>query len=52
LRRLHVDIAEMRATIKTAEAELEAFRDVNTLKAWLKTYRPAEEPLYDDADWF
>jgi hypothetical protein len=52
LRRLRVDVAEMRSSIKRVEAELEAFRDANALKAWLKTYRPEPEPRYDDAFWF
>jgi len=51
-RRLHVDIAEMRGKVETIAAELEAFRDVDTLKAWLKTWRPAPESPYDDAFWF
>jgi hypothetical protein len=51
-RRLHIDIAEMRGKVKTAAAELEEFRDVNALKAWLKTWRqPAQSP-YDDGFWF
>jgi hypothetical protein len=52
LRRLRVDLAEMRSSIERVEAELEAFRDANQLKAWLKTYRPEPAPQYDDAFWF
>ena len=52
LRCLRVDIAEMQATLDGIVADLDAFRDVNKLKAWLKAYRPAVMPGYDDADWF
>jgi hypothetical protein len=52
LRCLRVDIAEMQAKVVAIVAELEEFRDVNKLKAWLKTYRPAEVSDYDDADLF
>jgi hypothetical protein len=52
LRCLNVDIVEMRAKLQAIVAELEEFRDVNKLKAWLKTYRPAVVFDYDDADWF
>jgi hypothetical protein len=46
LRRLRVDIAEMRAQLKTLAAELEAFKDVATLRAWLKAWRAPR--TYDD----
>ena len=52
LRCLRVDIVEMQAKLDAIIAELEEFRDVNKLKAWLKTYRPAVVPDYDDAYWF
>lgn len=53
LRCLHVDIAEVQARIDAIALDLEAFRDVNKLKAWLKAYRPpAKVGGYDDADWF
>lgn len=52
LRCLRVDIVEMQAKVDAIVAELEEFRDVNKLKAWLKTYRPAVVSGYDDADWF
>lgn len=52
LRCLRVDIAEMQAKLDAILANLEEFRDANKLKVWLKTYRPAEVPDYDDAYWF
>lgn len=52
LRFLRADIAEMQAKLDAIVADLEEFRDVNKLKAWLKTYRPAVVPDYDDAYWF
>lgn len=50
-RRLHVDIADMRAKIKTVEAELRAFEDADALKTWLKVWRPASRSPYDDDFW-
>ncbi|MGK5076999.1 molecular chaperone DnaJ [Janthinobacterium sp. HLX7-2] len=52
LRCLHVDIAEMQAKLDAIVAELEEFRDVNKLKAWLKTYQPVEASDYSDAYWY
>jgi hypothetical protein len=49
---LRVDIAEMQARNDAIVAELEAFSDVNTLKAWLKAYRPALVSEYDEAYWY
>lgn len=45
---LQVDIAQMQAKLDAIVAELEEFRDVGKLKAWLKTYRPVD--AYDDGD--
>ena len=45
-------VAEMRGKVKAAAAELEAFKDVDALKAWLKVWQaPAQSPC-DDAFWF
>jgi len=52
LRCLRVDIAEMQAKLDAIVADLEAFRDVNKIKAWLKTYRPPVAHGYEDAYWF
>lgn len=52
LRCLRVDIAQMQAKLDAIGADLDAFSDVNQLKAWLKTYRPAPLPGYDDAYWY
>lgn len=52
LRCLHADIAQMQVKLDAIEAELEEFRDVNKLKAWLKTYRPVEASDYGDAYWY
>jgi hypothetical protein len=52
LRCLRDDIVEMQAKLDVIVAELEQFRDVNRLKAWLKAYRPAVMADYGDGDWF
>ncbi|HAT33653.1 MAG TPA: hypothetical protein DCW29_23270 [Janthinobacterium sp.] len=52
LRCLRVDIEEMRGRCDVIGAELEEFKDVAKLKAWLKTYRPAASPYDDDAYWY
>lgn len=52
LRCLHADIAEMQAKLDAIAAEVEEFKDINKLKAWLKTYRPVEESDYGDAYWY
>jgi hypothetical protein len=52
LRSVRDDIVEMQARLDAISADLEAFRDVHTLKAWLKMYRPAGLPDHDDAEWF
>jgi hypothetical protein len=52
LRSLRVDIAETQASLDAIVAPLEEFRNVNKLKAWVKTYQPTGEPEYDDAYWF
>lgn len=46
-RSLARDITHMRSEVKCIEAELEAFRDVDVLKAWLKTRRPNARPHHD-----
>jgi hypothetical protein len=49
---LRADIAEMRANIKSIEADLDAFGDIRRLKAWLKGYYIVkDESMYDDP-WF
>jgi hypothetical protein len=50
LRCLRADIADMKLKLADITAEIEEFKDVNKLKAWLKTYRPPV-PDYDDAYW-
>jgi hypothetical protein len=52
LRCLQGDIAEMKARIDAIVADLEAFTDVNKIKAWLKTYSPSAAPQYDDVYWY
>jgi hypothetical protein len=52
LRCLHGDIAEMKARIDAIVTDLEAFTDVNKLKAWLKTCSPAAASQYDDVYWY
>jgi hypothetical protein len=52
LRSMRDDIAQMQARLDAIVADVEAFRDVHKLKAWLKTYRPAVLPDQDDTDWF
>ncbi|GAB3470967.1 J domain-containing protein [Massilia terrae] len=52
LRCLRVDIAEMRAKVNTITIELNEFKDIKKLKAWLKTYSPAVRHDYDDVYWF
>ena len=46
MRCLRVDIAHVQASLDDINAELDAFVDVQRLKAWLRTYRP--ERLLDD----
>lgn len=46
---LLVDIAEMQARLDAIAAELDEFRDVDKLKAWLKTYRPGRAAGFGDA---
>jgi hypothetical protein len=52
LRCMRDDIAEMQAKLEAIVADLEEFRDVHKLKAWLKSYRLAVLPDHDDAGWF
>lgn len=52
LRRLRDDVADMQARLDAIAADLDEFNDVNELKAWLKSYRPAFVPGEDDAAWF
>lgn len=52
LRCLHADIAEMRAKVDAIAIELNEFRDINKLKAWLKTYSPAVRHDFDEIYWF
>jgi hypothetical protein len=47
---LRGDIADMKVKLAGITAEIEEFKDVNKLKAWLKTYRPPA-PDYDDDYW-
>jgi hypothetical protein len=42
----------MQAKLEAIVADLEEFRDVHKLKAWLKSYRLAVLPDHDDAGWF
>lgn len=48
---LQQDIKQIQGKIKSITADLEEFRDVRKLKAWLKTYRPVPVSHFDD-DWF
>jgi hypothetical protein len=50
LRCLRADIADLKVKLAEVTAEIEEFKDVNKLKAWLKTYRPPV-PDHDDAYW-
>jgi hypothetical protein len=52
LRSLRVDIAETQVGLDAIVVQLDAFKDVNKLKAWLKTYQPTRESDYDDGYWF
>lgn len=52
LKGLRVDIAEMRANIKSIEADLDAFGDIKQLKAWLKGYHIIEDDSMYDQPWF
>lgn len=50
---LDADIAAFKKQVKVIAAELEAFRDVDKLKAWLKTWQPrSQTPYDDDGYWF
>jgi hypothetical protein len=49
---LRVDIAQMQSNLDAIAADIDEFSDVNKLKAWLKTYRPAPAPGYGDDDWY
>lgn len=52
LRCLRDDIADMRAQLASITAEIEDFKDVNKLKAWLKAYQPVGVPVFADTFWY
>lgn len=52
LRALRVDIAETRAGLDAIVAQLEQFRDVKKLKAWLDTYQPAGGSGHAHGYWY
>lgn len=43
------ELKQMREMVAEVEAELESFRDIKQLKAWLKTYQPP--PVEDEFYW-
>ncbi|MBJ7309719.1 hypothetical protein ACFOLJ_11020 [Rugamonas sp. CCM 8940] len=52
LRRLRLDIADMRANVKQIEADLDTFSDRKKLKAWLKDYRIVGNDAGYGEPWF